>query len=83
MKNKTKQQSFIKQTFLDEKIIQNFRNIINSARIFNNLIKHKNRYNLICAVIDRINSAVIYLNQHSAHPKSEEEFIFFCFIHVY
>jgi hypothetical protein len=77
MKNKTKQQSFIKQTFLDEKIIQNFRNIINSTRIFNNLIKHKNRYNLICAVIDRINSAVIYLNQHSAHPKSEEEFIFF------
>lgn len=65
------------KTYLDNGIIRKFREEINSSQIFNNLDKHKNRYNLMCAVMERIDSAVDYLNRHAFYPKSEEDFIFF------
>ena len=78
MKKKRNQDTIEIRAFLDESIVRKFREAINSSRIFNNSDKHKHRYNLTCAVMDRLDSAVRYLNQHSVHPQTEEEFI--CFL---
>ena len=64
--------------FLDKEVIREFRKTINSSRIFSNVTEHKNRYNLTCAVMDRLDSTVEYLNKHSCHPSSEDGFI--CFL---
>lgn len=63
--------------FLDSALIRNFRNTINSSDIFNKSDKLKEKYNLICVVMDRLDSAVKYLNNHSDFPKTEEDFIYF------
>ena len=78
MKKKRNQDTIEIQAFLDESIVRNFREAINSSRIFNNSDKHKHRYNLTCAVMDRLDSAVRYLNLHALLPQTEEEFI--CFL---
>lgn len=64
--------------FLDPKIAHNFREIINSSEIFRRSEKLKERFNLICVVMDRMDSAVNYLNKHSDDPQTEEDFI--CFL---
>lgn len=64
--------------FLDPKIAQNFRKTINSSEIFRKSEKLKERFNLICVVMDRIGSAVNYLNEHSDDPQTEEDLI--CFL---
>ena len=40
--------------------------------------KLKEKYNLICVVMDRVDSAVNYLNNHDEFPKTEEDFV--CFL---
>ena len=64
--------------FLDPKVARNFREIINSSEIFRRSEKLKERFNLICVVMDRMDSALNYLNKHSADPQTEEDFI--CFL---
>ena len=64
--------------FLDEKIANDFRNTINSSQIFRKSEKLKEKFNLICVVMDRISSAVAYLNNHSDFPATEEDFV--CFL---
>ena len=64
--------------FLDKEILNDFRRTINSSDIFHKSEKLKEKYNLICVVVDRLESATNYLNSHSAFPKSEETFI--CFL---
>lgn len=66
-----------KEVFLDKSILQRFRATINSSEIFRKNEKHRFRWNLICTLLDRIDSAVNYLNAHSNQPETEEEFIFF------
>ena len=44
MKKKRNQDTIEIQAFLDESIVRNFREAINSSRIFNNSDKHKHRY---------------------------------------
>lgn len=63
--------------FLDLSILQSFRQTINSSPIFRKQDGLKEKYDLICAFMDRIESAARYLNDHSDFPKSEEEFISF------
>ena len=64
--------------FLDPKVARDFRAIINSSEIFRRSEKLKERFNLICVVMDRIDSAVNFLNKHSDDPQTEEDYI--CFL---
>ena len=71
MKKKRNQDTIEIQAFLDESIVRNFREAINSSRIFNNSDKHKHRYNLTCAVMDRLDSAIfLSIRSRPAHSKS-------------
>lgn len=65
------------KTYLDESLIWDLHNVIESSDIFmrEELLKHK--YNIFCAFKNRMFSAVKYLNEHSKSPKTEEEFINF------
>lgn len=65
------------KTYLDESLIWDLHNVIESSDIFMSEEPLKHKYNLFCAVKDRMFSAVKYLNEHSNPPKTEEEFINF------
>ena len=65
------------ECFLDSVLIDNFRKAINSSSIFTNSEKHKHRYNLTCAVMDRIDSAIKVLTSFHKVPKSEEKLVYF------
>ena len=64
--------------FLDTSIARDFRNVITSSMIFAKSEKLKEKYNLICVVMDRLTSAINYLNAHDAFPECDESFI--CFL---
>lgn len=66
-----------KEDFLDAELAKSFRKVINSSPIFGEDDKQKRRYNLICTVMDRIDSAVFFLNKYNKTPKSEEDLVFF------
>ena len=66
-----------KNEFLDESIIDKFREVINSSQIFSCHEDYKHKYNLICVFMDRITDTVRYLNANSEMPKTEEDFIGF------
>ena len=63
--------------YLDSSIIRRFRETINSSPIFVAHEEYKHKYNLICVFMDRIDSAIQYLNANSEMPRTEEEFINF------
>ena len=65
------------KTYLDESLIWDLHNVIESSDMFMSEEPLKHKYNLFCAFKDRMFSAVKYLNEHSNSPKSEEEFINF------
>lgn len=65
------------KTYLDESLIWDLHNVIESSDIFMREEPLKHKYNLFCAFKDRMFSAVKYLNEHSNSPKTEEEFINF------
>ena len=65
------------KTYLDESLIWDLHNVIESSDIFMREEPLKHKYNLFCAFKDRMFSAVKYLNEHSKSPKTEEEFINF------
>lgn len=65
------------KTYLDEALIWDLHNVIESSDIFMSEEPLKHKYNLFCAFKDRMFSAVKYLNKHSKPPKTEEEFINF------
>ena len=44
----------------------------NASPIFSNYDKYKDKYNLCCAVMDRIETSVKYLNSHMQYPFAEE-----------
>ena len=64
--------------YLNKDLLNKFRNTINSTNIFHKTAKLKEKYNLICVVMDRVESAIGYLNEHENPPKTEEEFV--CFL---
>ena len=63
--------------FLDSSIIDSFRETIDSSSIFSDHESYKHKYNLICVFMDRIDSAIRYLNRYEDLPSSEEDFINF------
>lgn len=66
------------QIFLDPQIIDDFRAAINTTAIFYTDKEHKSRWSLICAVMDRIQSCVKYLNTtNKGKFDAEEEFVNF------
>ena len=64
--------------FLNKAILAEFRETINSSSIFEKSDRLKEKYNLICVVMDRIESAIGYLNKHEEYPRYEEDFV--CFL---
>ena len=62
---------------LDPAICIEFRNAINSSPLALREERYSSLYNLSCAVMDRIDSAVHFLNEHWDYPSSEEEFVCF------
>lgn len=62
--------------FLDIKILENLHDKINSTPIFSSDEIEKRNWNLFCAVLDSLYSAVNFINAHSDVPKKEEDFIF-------
>lgn len=71
-KSKTKPKNY-----LNESLIWDLHNVIESSDIFMSEEPLKHKYNLFCAFKDRMFSAVKYLNEHSKSPNTEEEFINF------
>lgn len=63
--------------FLDKDLINILQNKINESPIFSDDDSLKNNYDLICAVLDRLNTAVNYLNKHSEYPNTEHDFLVF------
>ncbi|MDR1165371.1 MAG: hypothetical protein LBO66_05785 [Deltaproteobacteria bacterium] len=60
--------------FLDPSIWRDFHGTIDASPIFTNG-DEKCHFDLICAVIDRLESCVKYINKHQKPPKTEENFI--------
>ncbi|MDR5659875.1 hypothetical protein RH915_10275 [Serpentinicella sp. ANB-PHB4] len=63
--------------FLDTELCENFRKAINEEDIFIYDKEYKEHYNLICAVMDRLDKSVSYLNKNANPPKTEESLLFF------
>lgn len=64
--------------YLDKKVITNFREILNSSPIFYTEDKYKKNWNLICAMMDRIDSCVNYINDFDiSNFKTEESLVNF------
>lgn len=68
----------INEKFLDEGLCEKLREAINASPIFRDDEKYNWHFNLICAVMDRLDTSIKYLNNHCNYPDSEEDFI--CFI---
>ena len=66
-----------KPTYLNADLISELREAINSSPIFWKDDKYHSFYNQVCAVMDRLGTAVDYVNKHRYYPKSEEKFICF------
>lgn len=66
-----------KPAYLNADLISELREAINSSPIFWKSDKYHSFYNQVCAVMDRLVTAVDYVNKHRYYPKSEEKFICF------
>ena len=62
---------------LDRSLVQNLRDVINKTNIFFQDSIEKEKFNLICAVMDRFDYSVSYINNHLNLPINEEEIILF------
>lgn len=63
--------------FLDSSICRDFRSAINATPIFWRDERYKGNYSLYCAIMDRMDDSVKYLNDHSELPKTETDFLVF------
>jgi len=62
---------------LNPSIIDSFRAAINCTPIFTDDEKYKIHYNLCCAVMDRLDSSICYINSHQTAPETEESLLVF------
>ena len=65
-----------RKRFFDIAYIDDFRDIMNTP-YFQESKEFSLKFNLCCAVADRLNTCVAYLNKHLKHPKTEEDFLSF------
>lgn len=64
--------------YLDKTVITSFREIINSSPIFYSEDKYKGNWNLICVMMDRVDSCVDYINNFDiSNFNTEESFVNF------
>lgn len=63
--------------FLNPTISKEFRDAINDSPIFTEDDSYKEHFSLACAVMDRLDTCVRYLNENNAYPKREEDFLTF------
>ena len=65
---------------LDSQLINNLRDTINETNIFVQDEAQKDKFNLICAIMDRIDTAIYYINNnYNKFPSKEEEFVIYLF----
>ena len=72
-----KEQTDVTWLFLNKSLAREFRAVINSSPIFYRHPFYKPHFNLACAVIERLETCVFYLNEHQKYPHTEEEFLQF------
>ncbi len=66
-----------KKEYFDASLLREFRDNINSSNVFVHVPEYKHLWNLICVLMDRLDSTIHYLNNHIDQPKTEEDFVFF------
>lgn len=66
-----------KKEYFDLSLLREFREIINSSNVFSDVPEYRHYWNLICVLMDRLDSAIHYLNHHIEQPNTEEDFVFF------
>lgn len=71
-KNRSSQNSY-----LNANLCKELREVINSTTIFSHDERYLTKFNLICAVMDRVDSCANKMNTYSDYPDSEEDFIVF------
>ena len=62
---------------LNQQLCDKLRNLINETDIFIKDEKENKRFLFICALMDRFDTVVKYINNHQEKPKTEEELIIF------
>lgn len=65
------------EVFLNPDVYREFRNAFNETPLFMYNEEYKTCFNLFCAVTDRLESCIEYLNGHAETPKTEEDFLSF------
>lgn len=65
------------EQFLDSSICEDFRSAINATPIFSHDENYRGNFSLYCAIMDRMDDSVKYLNAHSDLPKTETDFLVF------
>lgn len=65
------------EVFLNPDVYREFRNAFNETLLFMYNEEYKTCFNLFCAVTDRLESCIEYLNGHAETPKTEEDFLSF------
>ncbi|WP_418807329.1 hypothetical protein [Phascolarctobacterium faecium] len=65
------------EVFLNPDVYREFRNAFNETPLFMYNEEYKTCFNLFCAVTDRLESCIEYLNGHAETPKTEEDFLLF------
>lgn len=63
--------------FLDTKIVNTLRKTVNTNQFLNKEPEYQPYFTLICAIMDRVDSCIYYLNKHANYPKKEIDFLFF------
>lgn len=66
---------------IDSQLVYDLRDVINKTDIFVKDPIEKEKFDLICAIMDRFDLSVDFLNKHQSFPKDENEFINFL-VHV-
>ena len=66
---------------LDNDLNNKLREAVNSDDLFWKDPVQKENWNLICAVMDRLDTSIDYINSHSDYSKNENDIILF-FVHV-
>ena len=62
---------------LNIQLCKELRGVINETDIFIKDQEESKKFNLICAIMDRFDSAVVYINNHLNKPENETDFIVF------
>lgn len=63
--------------FLDANLVYDLRNVINETNIFTDDPVEKEKFDLICAVMDRFDTSVLYFNENTIKPRSENDIVLF------